>query len=167
MLAPLSPAERERLLLDSLRGSGKFRWGRRQQEQVSPPPHWGYDARVANRAHRDRESPSSPLDPGYVRHAASNWPVTPPSGSRTPRTPSQSPSGSESSGSPPPAGQAPGAAAGATQRGGGVGGRAPRRRDSDDDDDDDVPAGGSLTTQLLQRWLRSRHARVGKTTSQP
>ncbi|XP_049799929.1 BUD13 homolog [Schistocerca nitens] len=116
MLAPLSPAERERLLLDSLRGSGKFRWGRRQQEQVSPPPHWGYDARVANRAHRDRESPSSPLDPGYVRHAASNWPVTPPSGSRTPRTPSQSPSGSESSGSPPAAGQTPGAAAGAGSR---------------------------------------------------
>ncbi|PSN58256.1 hypothetical protein C0J52_00176 [Blattella germanica] len=174
----------------------------------SPSPdvaHWRYDSRDANFIRTERELPSSPSDPGFVKHTAHNWPDS------APRTPSQSPAGSlasrpqnwpdsrprtpsqspqnwpeSTSQTPSPGHQVhwpdtrqssdEGDYATAmpsqskppvpqhrqeetsrkTQKG-------KERVEEEDDEDVDMPSGGSLTTQLLQKWLKQRKSKIGKT----
>ncbi|XP_021936991.1 uncharacterized protein LOC110838262 isoform X2 [Zootermopsis nevadensis] len=209
----------------------------------SPSPdigHWRYDSRDANIVRPERELPSSPSDPGFVRYTAHNWPdssprtpshspadsVTP-GGSRVqnwpdsqPRTPSQSPQtwsgsavsfhqgpeshsrtpsqsaqelsesvsrsplshqahwpqsrpssdeGDYAAALPPPPPSEPPAShhqqVSSTRRSR----SANQRHDEEEEDniDEDIPSGGSLTTQLLQKWLKQRKSKAGKTKSNP
>lgn len=217
------------------------RSGRFEGTSQSPSPdvgHWRYDSRDANLVHPERELPSSPSDPGFVRHTAHNWPdssqrtpsqspvdsVTPggsriqnwpDSRSRTPsqspqnwsesgaslhqgpdsrsRTPSQSaqdmsestsPSnhhvhwlesrqspdeGDYAAASPPPPPSRPPVLhhqqASSTRQSQSK--KQQQAEEEDDDVDEDMPTGGSLTTQLLQKWLKQRKSKVGKSKSNP
>ncbi|XP_067008024.2 histone H3.v1 [Anabrus simplex] len=152
--------------------------------------HWRFDSRDANlvsssRDKRDtRDSPSSPMDPGYVMHTAQNWPHS------SPKTPSQSPtditlekpasriSSDDSDTSTSPGQQVMVSNVPSTSRVIRVPPppkesypktkRSPTRPDTPDDDEfEEVPAGGSLTTQLLQKWLKQRHTKVTKMRSNP
>lgn len=207
----------------------------------SPSPdvgHWRYDSRDANLVRPEREIPSSPSDPGFVRHTAHNWPdssprtpsqspvdsVTP-GGSRIQnwpdsrsRTPSESPQNWSESGTslhqgpdsrsrtpsqsaqdmseptspsshhvrwleshqssdegdyaaasppPPPPSKPP---ALLHQQSSGTGQSKSenlQRAEEEEDVDEDMPVGGSLTTQLLQKWLKQRKSKVGKSKSNP
>jgi hypothetical protein len=42
-----------------------------------------------------------------------------------------------------------------------------QRAEEEEDVDEDMPVGGSLTTQLLQKWLKQRKSKVGKSKSNP
>ncbi|KAK7865485.1 hypothetical protein R5R35_002355 [Gryllus longicercus] len=185
--------------------------------QMSTSPeadvHWRFDSRDANLVQsvrknpRDsRESPSSPMDPGYVLHTAHNWPHSTPHS--TPKTPSQSPSDVASGTSPkvPYRISSDESDTNTSHRNGvmqGVGGDpspyaqamrmtiAPpppppshthpmeiqRRQESPgspsrreyfmEEEDDGSPSGGSLTTQLLQKWIKQRNTKVTKMRSEP
>lgn len=216
---------------------GATKSGRFEVTSQSPSPdvgHWRYDSRDANLVLPERELPSSPSDPGFVRHTAHNWPDSSP---RTPsqspvesgvqnwpeshsRTPSQSPqnwsgsvpslhqgSDSRSRTSPQseqdlstPMSQTPSShrvqwpqsnqssdegdyaaasppsppskppvsyhqqASGTRQT------RSTKQRQDEqeeEDIDEDMPTGGSLTTQLLQKWLKQRKFKAGKSKSNP
>jgi hypothetical protein len=227
----------------SSRSSGieAARSGRFEGISQSPSPdvgHWRYDSRDANLVRPEREMPSSPSDPGFVRHTAHNWPDSSPrtpsqspvdsvtpggsrihnwadSGSRTPsqspqnwsesgaslhqgpdslsRTPSQSaqdmsestsPSshhvhwleshqlsdeGDYAGASPPPPPSKPPALhhqqSSSTRQSESK--NREQAEEEEDDVDEDMPAGGSLTTQLLQKWLKQRKSKVGKSKSNP
>lgn len=216
--------------------------GRFVDVSQSPSPdvgHWRYDSRDANLVRPERELPSSPSDPGFVRYTAHNWPdssprtpsqspadsVTP-GGSRVqnwpdsrPRTPSQSPqtwSGSASlhqgpesrsrtpsqsaqeqsesmsrsplshqahwpqsrpssdegdyaAASPPPPPSEPPVShhqqPSSTRQSRSA--HQQHHQEDDDNDDEDMPAGGPLTTQLLQKWLKQRKSKAGKSKSNP
>jgi hypothetical protein len=192
--------------------------GRFEYISQSPSPdvgHWRYDSRDANLVRPERELPSSPSDPGFVRHTAHNWPdsssrtpsqspvdsVTP-GGSRAqnwhdsrPRTPlqsaqdlsqsvSRSPSshqaywsqshpsseeGDYAAASPPPTPSKPPAShhqpASSTHQSQSA--KQQKDEEEDDDVDEDMPSGGSLTTQLIQKWLKQRKSKAGKSKSDP
>ncbi|XP_069685002.1 uncharacterized protein [Periplaneta americana] len=191
------------------------RLGRFEGISKTPSPevgHWRYDSRDANLVRTEKELPASPSDPGFVRHAAHNWPDS------SPRTPSQSPQnwsgsatsiplGSDSRGRTPS--QSPQAWSEATSRAPSgqhvhwseshqssdegdyaiaspppppskppvhhqvpstqQSQKAKKREEEEeaDDDDPDMPSGGSLTTQLLQKWLKQRKSKIGKAKSNP
>ena len=215
--------------------SGKFEG--KLQSQSPDVGHWRYDSRDANLVRPEKELPSSPSDPGFVRHTAHNWPDSSP---RTPsqspvdsvtpgvqnwpeshsRTPSQSPQnwsgsapslhqGSDSrsrtpteseqalststsrtpsshhvqwpqshqssdegeyaAASPPPPPSKPPVLhhqqASSTRQS-----RSPKQQqeqEEEEDIDEDMPVGGSLTTQLLQKWLKQRKLKAGKSKSNP
>lgn len=217
--------------------------GRFEDISQSPSPdvgHWRYDSRDANLVHPEKELPSSPSDPGFVRYTAHNWPdSTPRTPSQSPadsvtpgrsrvqnrpdshpRTPSQSPqtwSGSAASfhqgpeshsgtpsqlaqelsesmsqspsshhthwpqshpssdednyagALPPPPPSKPPVPhhqqAPSTRRSRG----AKRQQDEEEEEntDEDIPSGGSMTTQLLQKWLKQRKSKVEKSKSNP
>lgn len=218
---------------------GARKSGRFEGTSQSPSPdvgHWRYDSRDANLVRPERELPSSPSDPGFVRHTAHNWPDSSP---RTPsqspvdsvtpgvqnwpesrsRTPSQSPQnwsgsapsihqGSDSrSRTPPqseqdlstPMSQMPSShhvqwprsnqssdegdyaaasppsppskppvshhqQASSTQQ---YRSAKQQQEEEEEDIDEDMPTGGSLTTQLLQKWLKQRKFKAGKSKSNP
>lgn len=217
--------------------------GRFEGVSQSPSPdvgHWRYDSRDANLVRPERELPSSPSDPGFVRYTAHNWPdssprtpsqspadsVTP-GGSREqnwpdsrPRTPSQSPqtwSGSAASFHqgpqsrsitpsqsaqelsesmsrspsshqahwpqshpssdegeyaaalpPPPPSEPPvlhhQQASSARRSRSAI---QQQYEEEEENIDEDIPSGGSLTTQLLQKWLKQRKSKAGKSKSNP
>nr|CAD7577039.1 unnamed protein product [Timema californicum] len=150
----------------------------RTVEFATPSPesdHWRYDSRDANLSRSssrmdERESPSTPLDPGYVLHRAHNWPET------GARTPAQSPKASSSD----EAERALSAPSSPPVRGRGGSSLLVRKESTGpptvvrigarevDYEDEDVPGGGgSLTTQLLQKWFRQKHGKVSKMASNP
>ena len=43
----------------------------------------------------------------------------------------------------------------------------PQDEEEDEEEDADVPSGGSLTTQLLQKWLKQRKSKIAKSKSNP
>ena len=176
--------------------------------------HWRYDSRDANFLREERQLPSSPSDPGFVRHTAHNWPDSAPrtpspslagslrtEASRTqnwsssrPTTPSQtwsesavhSPTSSQRVQWSPHQSSDEGDYAMATPPQMPSKPPVPEHRqektvqksqkgkqkqkgdeEEDEEEDADVPSGGSLTTQLLQKWLKQRKNKIGKSKSNP
>ena len=217
---------------------GTRKSGRFEGTSQSPSPdvgHWRYDSRDANLVRPERELPSSPSDPGFVRHTAHNWPESAPrtpsqspvdsvtpgiqnwseSHSRTPsnspqnwsgsapsihqgsdsrsRTPpqseqdlstpmSQTPSshhvqwpqsnqssdeGDYAAASPPPPPSKPPVSHHQQASGTRQYRSAKQEQEEEEDIDEDMPTGGSLTTQLLQKWLKQRKFKAGKSKSNP
>ena len=221
---------------------GARKSGRFEGTSQSPSPdvgHWRYDSRDANLVRPERELPSSPSDPGFVRHTAHNWPESSPrtpsqspvdsvtpgvqnwpeSHSRTPshspqnwsgsapsihqgsdsrsRTPpqseqdlstpmSQTPSshhvqwpqsnqssdeGDYAAASPPPPPPSKPPVSHHQQASGTRQYRSAKQQqeqeEEEEDIDEDMPTGGSLTTQLLQKWLKQRKLKAGKSKSNP
>lgn len=233
--AGISKVSSGRRLDMGARKSGSF-----EGTSQSPSPdvgHWRYDSRDANLVRPERDLPSSPSDPGFVRHTAHNWPES------SPRTPSQSPvdsvtpgvqnwpeSHSRTSSQSPQnwSGSAPSIHQGSDSRSrtppqseqdlstpmsqmpsshhaqwpqsnqssdeGDYAAASPplppskppvshhqqasgtrqyrsakqqQEEEEEEDIDEDMPTGGSLTTQLLQKWLKQRKFKAGKSKSNP
>ncbi|KAJ9588529.1 hypothetical protein L9F63_018111 [Diploptera punctata] len=159
--------------------------------------HWRYDSRDANYLRYERQHPSSPSDPGFVRHTAHNWPESAP---RTPspsltgpirtmgerlqnwpssrsKTPSQSPQSAMQS--PVSSQRVQWSPQQSSDEGDYAMAIPPQmpskppvsehkeKQKTEQHEDEEVPSGGSLTTQLLQKWLKQRKTKISKTKSEP